>query len=113
MPTYNPIVFFNSIKDYSGQVMPTNEQKDVDEFLNIYIDKIEQNIIGSKDEQTLKTIFGGVFAQELICKDCPHRSSREEPYLTLNLEIKNKSNIKEALDLFIRGDMLEGDNAYY
>ena len=31
----------------------------------------------------------------------------------MSLEIKNKANIKEALDLFIKGDMLEGDNAYY
>jgi hypothetical protein len=44
---------------------------------------------------------------------CPHRSTREEPYLALSLEIKNKTNIIEALDLFIQGEMLEGDNAYY
>lgn len=113
MPTYNPIVFFNSIKDFNGEPMPTNEQRDVDEFLNIYMDKIEQNIMGSDDEKHLKSIFGGAFAQELICKGCPHRSSREEPYLSVNLEIKNKSNIKEALELFIQGEMLEGDNAYY
>lgn len=113
MPTYNPIVFFNSIKDYTGEPMPTNEQRDVDEFLNIYMDKIEQNIIGSEDETHLKSIFGGAFAQELICKDCPHRSTREEPYLAVSLEIKNKNNIKEALELFIQGEMLEGDNAYY
>lgn len=109
---FNPVVFFNSIKDYSGEPMPTNEQRDVDEFLNIYMDKIEQNIKGGEDEKHLSTIFGGAFAQELICKDCPHRSSREEQYLSVSLEIKNKANIHEALDLFIQGEMLEGDNAY-
>ena len=36
MPTYNPIQFFNSIKDSNGEPMPTNEQKDIDEFLSIY-----------------------------------------------------------------------------
>jgi ubiquitin C-terminal hydrolase len=113
MPSYNPVVFFNSIKDFNGEPMPTNEQRDVDEFLNIYMDKIEQNILGTEDDKYLKSIFGGAFAQELICKDCPHRSSREEPYMALSLEIKNKSNITEALDLFIQGEMLEGDNAYY
>jgi hypothetical protein len=88
MPTYNPIVFFNSIKDYTGEPMPTNEQRDVDEFLNIYMDKIEQNIKGTEDDRYLQSIFGGSFAQELICKDCPHRSSREEQFLSVNVEIK-------------------------
>jgi ubiquitin C-terminal hydrolase len=68
MPSYNPVVFFNSIKDFNGEPMPTNEQRDVDEFLNIYMDKIEQNIIGTEDDKHLKSIFGGAFAQELICK---------------------------------------------
>jgi len=113
MPTYNPIVFFNSIKDFNGEPMPTNEQRDVDEFLNIYMDKIEQNIKGTKDDKYLNSIFGGTFAQELICKGCPHRSSREEQYLSVNIEIKNKSNVNEGLELFIQGEMLEGDNAYY
>lgn len=113
MPTYNPIVFFNSIKDFNGEPMPTNEQRDVDEFLNIYVDKIEQNIKGTEDDKYMKSIVCGTFAQELICKDCPHRSSREEQYLSVNIEIKNKSNILEGLDLFIQGEMLEGDNAYY
>ena len=113
MPTYNPVVFFNSIKDFNGEPMPTNEQRDVDEFLNIYMDKIEQNIKGTDDHKYLNSIFGGSFAQELICKGCPHRSSREEQYLSVNIEIKNKSNILEGLDLFIQGEMLEGDNAYY
>ena len=66
MPTYNPIAFFNSIKDSNGEPMPTNEQKDIDEFLSIYMDKIEQNIKGSDDEKQLNLIFGGAFAQELI-----------------------------------------------
>lgn len=113
MPTYNPVVFFNSIKDFNGEPMPTNEQRDVDEFLNIYMDKIETNIKGSKDDEYLKSIFGGTFAQELICVDDPFRSSREEPFLSVNIEIKNKNNILEGLDLFIQGEMLEGDNAYY
>lgn len=43
---YNPMSFFASIKE-NGQIMPVNEQKDTDEFLNLYIDKIEQCIKGT------------------------------------------------------------------
>jgi len=113
MPVFNPTALFNSVKDMTGQALPTNEQRDVDEFFSMFLDQAENNFTGTKGEQDLKKIFGGTFAQQLICIGCPHRSSREEPYLTMSLEIKNKANIKEALDLFIKGDMLEGDNAYY
>lgn len=71
-PVHNPIDFFKSIKDYDGTVMPTNEQRDVDEFLNIYMDKIETATKGTDTEHMFNSIFGGTFAQELICKDCPH-----------------------------------------
>jgi ubiquitin C-terminal hydrolase len=32
--------------------------------------------------------------------------------LTIALDIKNKKTIEEALDLYIKGDLLEGDNKY-
>lgn len=33
--------------------------------------------------------------------------------MTLPIEVKNKNNLIEGLDLFIKGDMLEGENAFY
>ncbi len=33
--------------------------------------------------------------------------------MSLPIEVKNKQNLQEGLDLFIKGDMLEGDNAFY
>jgi hypothetical protein len=57
--------------------------------------------------------FGGQYANELICKGCPHYSERSEPYLAINLQVKNKKNIKDSLDALIEGEMLEGDNSYY
>lgn len=112
-PVHNPEHFFNSIKDYDGSIMPKNEQRDVDEFLNIYMDKIEQATKGTDTEEIFKQICGGTFAQELIGKDCPHRKSRDEPFMTLPIEVKDKQSIKEGLELFIQGEMLEGENAFY
>ena len=54
-----------------------------------------------------------MFANEFICKGCPHYSEREEPFLAVSLQVKNKHSIKESLDSFVEGEMLEGDNAYY
>lgn len=110
---HDPKNFFYSIKDFDGSVMPTTEQRDVDEFLNLYLDKIEWAIKGTQQEKDYRNIFGGGFAQELICKDCPHRSSRDEPFLAVSVDVKNKNELKDGLESFIQGEMLEGDNAYH
>ena len=45
--------------------------------------------------------------------DNPFKSEREEKFFTLQLEVKHKRNILESLDLFVEGEMLEGDNKYF
>ncbi len=77
------------------------------------VDRIESQIKGKKEESMIKNLFQGVYANEFICKECPHYSEREELFLTINLQVKNKHSIKESLDSFVEGEMLEGDNAYF
>jgi ubiquitin carboxyl-terminal hydrolase 9/24 len=76
-------------------------------------DKVENSIKGKKEDKIVKNLFQGVLANEFICKGCPHYSEREEPFLAISLQVKNKHSIKESLDSFVEGEMLEGDNAYY
>jgi ubiquitin C-terminal hydrolase len=40
-------------------------------------------------------------------------SRTEEPFFSVQLDIKNKKCIEEALDFYIKPDILEGDNKYY
>jgi len=86
---------------------------DADEFFNMFMDKLENQIKGTKFEHSIKQHFGGVVSNELICKGCPHYSEREETFLTVNLQVKNKKNIDQSLAAFVEGEMLEGDNAYH
>ena len=41
-----------------------------------------------------------------------YRYSREEPFTALNVEVRNQHHLFESLDAFIKGDLLEGANAY-
>ena len=77
------------------------------------VDRVENLIKGKKEEKIIKNLFQGVFANEFICKGCPHYSEREEPFLAISLQVKNKHSIMESLDAFVEGEMLEGDNAYF
>jgi ubiquitin carboxyl-terminal hydrolase 34 len=63
----------------------------------------------------LKETVGGYVCYETksLEKEFPFMSEREEPFFAIPLDIKNKKNISEALDLFIKPDVLEGDNKYH
>jgi ubiquitin carboxyl-terminal hydrolase 9/24 len=110
---YNPKQFFFAFKDIDGSAMDPKIQKDVDEFFNMMMDRIENLTKGKKEEKVIKNLFQGVFANEFICKGCPHYSEREELFLNICLQVKNKHSIKESLESFIEGSMLDGENAYY
>lgn len=45
--------------------------------------------------------------------DCDFKKETEEPFLTVSVEIKNKKSLYEALDLFVKSDVLDGENQYF
>ena len=79
----------------------------------MFMDRLETAMKGTPHEKMIQWHFGGYFANELICKDCPHYSDSREPYLAVSLQVQNKKSIEESLNAFVEGEMLEGDNAYY
>ena len=56
--------------------------------------------------------FAGVYLDQKICQGCPHRYERETPFTGLNLPVKS-GTLHESLDQFVKGELLEGDNAYF
>lgn len=47
-----------------------------------------------------------------MCKECQHHSESTEPFYTINVDVKDKKDLKEALNSFIREESLEGESAY-
>jgi len=41
------------------------------------------------------------------------RYSREESFTTLNVDVRNHNSLIDSLEQYVKGDLLEGDNAYY
>ena len=82
---YNPKKFCFSFKDIDGSSIDPWVQKDCDEFFIMLIDRIENLIKGTKEEIVMKNLMHGVFANELICKGCPHTSEREEPFMAVQI----------------------------
>ena len=110
---FSPRMFCISFKDFDGSNISFNEQKDAFEFLNLFMERLEEQIKGTPTSDFVKAHFGGLLSNELLCKDCPHHYDREEPFVAINLPVKNKKTITDSLGSFIEGEILDGDNAYY
>ena len=54
---YNPKRFLSSFKDFDGSPLDPMVQRDVDEFFNMMMDRVENLIKGKKEEKVIKNLF--------------------------------------------------------
>jgi ubiquitin C-terminal hydrolase len=112
---YAPIGFCQAFKGYDGQSIDVRVQQDADEFLNLLFDKLEELIKNTDQANLLRNHIGGSLVHEIdSCEtDFPYHGEREEHFYRISLDVKNKKSLEEALDLYIKDEMLEGDNKYH
>lgn len=112
---YEPHGFCQAFKGYDGQSINVRIQQDADEFLNLLFDKLEELLKGTEQASLLRNHIGGSLAHEIVsCEnEYPYHGQREEQFFRISLDVKNKKSLHEALDLYIKDDMLEGDNKYF
>ncbi|XP_041351568.1 probable ubiquitin carboxyl-terminal hydrolase FAF-X isoform X2 [Gigantopelta aegis] len=96
-----------------GEPVNLREQHDALEFFNSLVDSLDEALKSLSQPCVLSKVLGGSFADQKICKDCPHRYQREEAFTTLNVDIRNHQNLFESLEQYVKGDLLEGANAYH
>ena len=58
---------------FGGQAVNVREQQDALEFYNAIFDSIDEGMKAIGEPPICETLFGGTFADQKICKDCPHR----------------------------------------
>ncbi|CAG0903031.1 unnamed protein product, partial [Cyprideis torosa] len=88
------------------------EQHDALEFFTSLVDSINEALKTLGRAQVMSDILGGSFSDQKICKGCPHRYSLEAPFTVWSIDIRNHCNLINSLEEFVKGDLLEGDNAY-
>lgn len=96
-----------------GESVNLREQHDALEFFNSLVDSLDEGLKTFGRPPVMSRVLGGTFADQKICRDCPHRYSREESFTTLNIDIRNQSNLRDSLEQYVKGDLLEGANAYH
>lgn len=113
MQYYVPKGFWRQFRFGSGERVNLREQHDAVEFFNSVVDCIDESMKSIGREQICSKILGGVFADQKICKGCPHRYSREESFTLLSVDVKHSQRLSESLEQYVKGDLLEGPNAYH
>ncbi|XP_074900225.1 ubiquitin carboxyl-terminal hydrolase 36 isoform X4 [Buteo buteo] len=114
-----PVSFIRDLKKIAPNIR-FGRQEDAHEFLRYTIDAMQKACLNGctkLDRQTQATtlihqIFGGYLRSRVKCSVCKGVSDTYDPYLDLTLEIGQAANIVRALELFVKPDMLGGENAY-
>ncbi|KAB7497647.1 Ubiquitin carboxyl-terminal hydrolase 24, partial [Armadillidium nasatum] len=109
---YTPEKFWSCVS-MGGQPINIREQQDAFEFYSRLSEQIDDYLKGRNLESVFSRRFEGLYSIQRICQDCPHRYEREEPFLALNLTVTKCSDLHDSLDQLVKGELLEGDNAYY
>ncbi|KAH9492249.1 Ubiquitin carboxyl-terminal hydrolase 24 [Bulinus truncatus] len=111
LQAHEPEKFWQVFKLW-GHSINIREQQDSFDFFQAVLDQIDEHMKSIGREEIFKKKFQGIFSDQKICKDCPHRYEREEAFIALNLTVKN-ATLQDSLDQFVKEELLEGANAYY
>lgn len=114
-----PVSFIRDLKKIARHFR-FGSQEDAHEFLRYTIDAMQKACLNGYpklDRQTQATtlihqIFGGYLRSRVKCSVCKSVSDTYDPYLDIALEIRQAINIVRALELFVKPDVLSGENAY-
>ena len=116
MSPYPPKRFIRSfLSAFNGEPIQFGVQQDSDEFLSILCDNLEKEAKAFNKENFLENSFKGKISNEILSleKEYPYYSQSEEPFFRITLDIKGHKSLEEALDAYVKGEILDGDNKYY
>lgn len=89
-----------------------NTQHDVQEFNCVLSDTLERKMKGTSSEGFYSQYFEGIMLNYIQCKHVEFRSTREEKFVDIQLNVKGCKNIYESFDRYVEVEELVGDNQY-
>ena len=110
MQYYSPETLWKVFRLW-GQEINIREQQDAFDFFTAITDQIDEYLKSIKQEEIFRKQFEGIFCNQMICmNDCRHRYEGEERFMALNVAVKVDS-LNESLNQFVKGEVLDGNNA--
>jgi ubiquitin carboxyl-terminal hydrolase 34 len=108
----DPRAFVACVKNLDKTPIDISVQMDADEFYNLLFDQWEAQLVKEEDKQKFRAFYGGQTLQQVKSKECQHVSERAETFFALQCDVQGKANLRESLQSYVQGDVMEGDNKY-
>lgn len=96
-----------------GEPVNLREQQDAVEFFMSLFESLDEGLKALGHQQLMGATLGGIFSDQKICQECPHRYSKEEPFSVFSIDIRNHSSLTDSLEQYVKGEILEGADAYH
>ncbi|GFR40524.1 hypothetical protein Agub_g1093, partial [Astrephomene gubernaculifera] len=109
---FHPRGFWQSFKDYDGQPIDVREHQDAYEFFTRLQDAVDSHLRSTGQPPAMQAVMGGKFAAQVICRDVPYRSEREEEFYQISVEVAGCGSLERSLSGYVAGELLEGENSY-
>ncbi|XP_058466292.1 probable ubiquitin carboxyl-terminal hydrolase FAF isoform X2 [Malaya genurostris] len=109
---YTPRGLWSHFK-LQGEPVNLREQQDAVEFFMSLFESLDEGLKTLGYPQLMGTTLGGCFSDQKICQDCPHRYSKDEPFSAFSVDIRNHSSLTDSLEQYVKGEILEGADAYH
>lgn len=109
----NTIFIFSPHGRLQGEPVNLREQQDAVEFFMSLFESLDEGLKALGHPQLMGATLGGCFSDQKICQGCPHRYAKEEPFSVFSVDIRNHSSLNESLEQYVKGELLEGADAYH
>ena len=107
-----PRQFWDNLK-LCGALINVRDQQDAMEYYSQIVDTLDEAMKDAGEVSAIQENLMGTFSDQKICRDCPHRYSREEPFSSISVDVRSQHSLEESLAQFVKGDLLAGENAYF
>ncbi|KAG2388122.1 hypothetical protein C9374_000972 [Naegleria lovaniensis] len=89
------------------------EQHDIQEVARILLDDLQQKMKNTSVSKSISQLFLGKVESGIECINVDFRSSKEESFYDIQLDVKGCRNIYDSFNRYVKPEILSGQNKYH
>lgn len=87
-------------------------QHDVQEFLRVLMDKLEEKMKKTEADGKIQELFVGKMKSYIKCTEVEYESAREEDFYDIQLNVKDMKNVLDSFRNYCEEEILDMENKY-
>ncbi|XP_055345992.1 ubiquitin carboxyl-terminal hydrolase 7-like isoform X2 [Paramacrobiotus metropolitanus] len=99
-------------KSFGWETLDSFMQHDAQELCRVLLDNMDMKMKLTRVEGTIPRLFEGKMISFIRCKNISYESSREESFMDVQLNVKDRKDVYASFDDYVELEVLDGDNKY-